>query len=322
MAKCKLCLKKEANQLGSHITSAFLLSSQIGKRGEEKGFTISTDPNQNYGQDVGAEDIKDDYILCSDCEKRLSRIESIYSSAITQKIEKKEFAPNFEKKDWDNGNYSLYSKKLDIIVFHLLHQSIIWRASISTQPLYNHFKLTPELEERMRFNLDLYLPHFCNSQAVQTEKDWSKMTNDCNDLFDFIPIAVIKAENINNKEMTYDFFDNLSKEPYHSIINEYFIFVFADGLVWKDNYFGMKSEFILDNIINKDYSAPVIGVISNEKYFNIIQKINDEMVAQLIQNTRIQCLLELEQSGVPILNEVLEERVMQKIEAQGKGLPE
>ena len=56
MAKCKLCLKKEANQLGSHITSAFLLSSQIGKRGEEKGFTISTDPNQNYGQDVGAED--------------------------------------------------------------------------------------------------------------------------------------------------------------------------------------------------------------------------------------------------------------------------
>ena len=54
---------------------------------------------------------------------------------------------------------------------------------------------------------------------------------------------------IDNKEMTYDFFDNLSKEPYHSIINEYLIFVFADELVWKDNYFGMKAEFILDNII-------------------------------------------------------------------------
>lgn len=98
MAKCKLCLKKEANQLGSHITSAFLLSSQIGKRGEEKGFTISTDPNQNYGQDVGAEDIKEDYILCSDCEKRLSRIESIYSSAITQKIEKRNLHRILRKK--------------------------------------------------------------------------------------------------------------------------------------------------------------------------------------------------------------------------------
>lgn len=322
MVKCKLCLIKEANQLGSHITSAFLLSSQIGKRNEEKGFTISTDSNQNYGQNVGAEDIKEDNILCSDCEKRLSKIESIYASAITQKIEKKEFEQNFERKDWDNGNYSLYSKRLDTIVFHLFHQSVVWRASISNRPLYNHFKLAPELEERMRFNLDLFLPPYLNSQPILTEKAWNEMIKKCKDLFDFIPIAVVKAENINNKEMTYDFFDNLSKEPYHSIINEYFIFVFTDDLVWKDNYFDMRDEFAHGNIINKDYSIPIIGVISNEKYFRVIEKITEEMTAQLLYNTQVQCLTELKQSGIPISSNALEECIIRKINEQRKGLPE
>lgn len=45
---CRLCERKEADQTGSHITSAFLLASQIGKRGQEKGFLLTTDPSQDY----------------------------------------------------------------------------------------------------------------------------------------------------------------------------------------------------------------------------------------------------------------------------------
>lgn len=313
MGNCKLCLKKEANQSGSHITSAFLLSSQIGKRELEKGFTISTDPNHKYMANIGAEDIKEDFILCSDCEKRFSQIESLFASTITQKIEKIEFEQNFEKCNLANGNYTLRSKQLDTIIFHLLYQSIIWRASISTKPLYNHFKLAPELEERMRFNLDLFLPCFVNSQSIQTEKDWIKMIKKCKDLFDFIPLVVIKADNIENKEMTYDYFDSLSKEPYHAIINEYFIFTFNEGLLWIDDFFNMKNEFPYEEVINRDYSAPVIGVISNEKYFRVVKKIQDIMSVQLLYNALNQCVTEHEQSGTPLSSESLKECVAKKM---------
>lgn len=86
---CRLCRKKQADQTGSHITSAFLLTSQIGKRGEERGFLITINPNQDYSQNQGDKGIKEDYIFCRDCEKRLGIIESISATEITQKMEEK-----------------------------------------------------------------------------------------------------------------------------------------------------------------------------------------------------------------------------------------
>ena len=89
--KCKLCKNRVADQTGSHITSAFLLSSQIGKRGEERGCLITTNPEQDYSKNKGDKGIKEDNIFCRDCEKRLGVIKSLYAIEITQKIEEKQF---------------------------------------------------------------------------------------------------------------------------------------------------------------------------------------------------------------------------------------
>lgn len=281
--KCKLCNEKEADQTGSHITSAFLLASQIGKRGEENGYLITTNPEQDYSKNQGDTGIKEDFILCRGCEKRLGVVESIYATEITQKIEDEKYEQNFERIDFENGHYKLNCKKISSIAFQLLIQSNIWRASISKQPVYAHFQLSPELEERLRFNLDLFLPTYMNNKISQSEKDWIKMIEACKDIFDCIPLATIKAEKIENKDATFEFFDNLSKNPYHIILNEYVIYLFNNSLDWYDDFFELKDEFILNEIINDVPEKAIITIISNERYMQIVEKIRDLAVKQRIK---------------------------------------
>ncbi|MDH6310293.1 hypothetical protein M2451_003117 [Dysgonomonas sp. PFB1-18] len=311
--KCKLCNEKEADQTGSHITSAFLLASQIGKRGEENGYLITTNPEQDYSKNQGDTGIKEDFILCRGCEKRLGVVESIYATEITQKIEDEKYEQNFERIDFENGHYKLNCKKISSIAFQLLIQSNIWRASISKQPVYAHFQLSPELEERLRFNLDLFLPTYMNNKISQSEKDWIKMIEACKDIFDCIPLATIKAEKIENKDATFEFFDNLSKNPYHIILNEYVIYLFNNSLDWYDDFFELKDEFILNEIINDVPEKAIITIISNERYMQIVEKIRDLAVKQRIKKIEKQCIKELLSKGVQITPDVLKQMVIEKV---------
>jgi hypothetical protein len=310
---CNLCKKREADQTGSHITSAFLLTSQIGKRGEERGFLITTNPDQDYSQNQDDVGIKEDFLFCRACEKRLGIIEGIYASMITQKIEQKQFESNFDKTELENNKYKLNCKRVHPISFQLLLLSNIWRASISEQPLYRHFKLTKDLEERIRFNLDLFLPEVVDFKVAQSERDWTKMIESCKELFDIIPVAIFKAENIENKEMTYEFFDNLCKSPYHIILNEYLILLFDNSLDWTDDFFDLRIETDLASIINDNVGKSIICVISNERYFKTLNKIKDLAVKQRIQEIEKQSIDELYRHGIPITSETVKQMIIKKV---------
>ena len=311
--KCHLCKINGADQTGSHITSAFLLTSQIGKRGEERGFLITTNPDQDYSENQGDKGIKEDFLFCRNCEKRLGIVESIYATEITQKIEQKQFENNFEKIVLKNGYYKLNCKEVHPIAFQLLVQSNIWRASISEQPLYGHFNLSENLQERIRFNLDLFLPTIIDFKLALTEKEWTKSIEKCKDLFDNIPLAIIKAENIENKEMTYEFFDNVSKYPYQAILNEYFIFVFENSLSWLDDFFEFKNELDLTSIINDNLEQSTICIISNERYFQTVKKIQSLAVSQRLQQIEKQSIAELYRHGIPITTETVRQMIVKRI---------
>jgi len=312
--KCKLCKINVADQTGSHITSAFLLTSQIGKRGEEKEFLITTNPDQDYTINQGGKGLIEDNIFCRDCEKRMGIVESLFATEITHKIEKKQFEQNFVRKDYENSEfYELHSKRLNPIVFQLLIQLNIWRASISTQPLYSLFKINDDLEERIRFNLDLFLPTITNFKISQSTNEWINSVDFCNTLFDFIPIAVIKAENIENKEITYEYYDNVSKTPYHIILNEYFILVFNNNQEWTDNFFNLKEDFNKRTIINKSYSEPIIGIVTNERYFKTINKIKGLAVNQRLVNTKKHIIEESYREKIPITYKSFKKKVNEKV---------
>jgi hypothetical protein len=87
---CNLCKKKEEVQTGSHITSAFLLTSQIGNINEERSFLITTNLYQDYSQKQGDVGLKEEFLFCRACENSLGLIEGIYASEITHNKRSKE----------------------------------------------------------------------------------------------------------------------------------------------------------------------------------------------------------------------------------------
>jgi hypothetical protein len=58
MVRCKLCNSAEANQTGSHLMSAFMVTTMIGKREQEVGHLLSKSSIHGYRENVGAEPIK------------------------------------------------------------------------------------------------------------------------------------------------------------------------------------------------------------------------------------------------------------------------
>jgi len=297
--KCKLCNRNEADQTGSHITSAFLLTSQIGKRGSERGFLITTDPNQDYSKNKEADDIKEDNIFCRDCEKRLSFIENYYSAEIIHKIEEEKYKPNFEKNKTKHGIY-LKCKRIEPIAFHLLIYSNIWRASISKQPIYSHFQLSNDVETELQFILDLFLPNTVDHK-IQIDLDkWIKIVRDCKSYFRVFPYMVLKAEKLENKEQTYEFFDNLTHNPNHIILNEYVILSFFGKVEWIDDFFELKNEVDIDDVLNDNTEICKIGILTNDRFLQIIELIRNLVVEQRLRKLEKICILELAIHGVPI----------------------
>ena len=158
--------------------------------------------------------------------------------------------------------------------------------------------------------MDLFLPSILNFKIAQSEKEWKKTIESCKSLFDSVPIIIAKAENI---EMTYEFFDNISESPYHVILNEYFIFVFEKDIVWKDNFFDFAGEFKTEHVLNKNSDDATIAVISNERYFETIEKIKSLAVKQRIQGIEKQSIEELFRHGIPITPETLKQMIQTKV---------
>lgn len=311
--KCKLCKLNEADQTGSHIISAFLLSSQIGKRGEEKSFLITTDPGNNYFENRKDKDIKEDFILCRDCEKKLSFIENIFCAEITNKIEIEKYNQNFTKSNTQK-RYFLECKKVNPIVFYLLIYSVIWRASISTQIIYEHFKIDNDSLEDLRFFMDLFLPTLINHEFPQNQKQWESMVENCQDIFVYFPFHLVKAENLAEKTGTYQFFDNLSKSPYHIMIGEYIIFPFFHDLEFSDDFFEMKNEIDLDNAINNKYESGKITVVDNCKFEMTVGKIQNLTLEKLVFELRKYYIGKLLSQGLTIDEMTINKLVLEHIE--------
>lgn len=311
IAKCKLCLTNDADQTGSHITSAFLLASQIGKRGEEKSHVITTNPAQDYSENTGDKEIKEDYIFCRDCERRFSFIENIYSFEITNKIEDEKFTANFPVSSIGEVSY-LTCNHINPIAFHLMIYSILWRASISTKQIYQNLKLEEEIEEDLRFIIELFLPNTVDHKIIQSGDDWKKMVEKCQDLFKYFQYYLLKAESLEEKSQTYEFFDNISSDPYQIILNEYIILPFFSTITHSDDFLQVK-KFTDPTLLNNNYSEPKIIVISNDDYLTIIEMIQTLAIEQRIKEIEQECIQELTVQGKQIepniLKKMIEERV-------------
>ena len=149
MPNCKLCQKKEADKLNSHIIPKFLAkrlfestkprhSIHINRKG--KGRKIQDTPKENF-------------ILCKQCEKRLEHLETLTSRKITSINNYNNLKDKFSIKKYGR-NKILECLTINPIEFKSFIYSIVWRASISSLPEFETFKLDKTTEKELRIFLD------------------------------------------------------------------------------------------------------------------------------------------------------------------------
>ena len=127
---CRLCLK-ESELRNSHILPEFLYENLY----DEKHRTLLVSRGDEKIVQKGIRE----KLLCQKCETKLSRYEK-YAKELILEI------PNFVR---DNNLELLFSDSVDYLKLKLFQLSILWRASVSSNALFQQVKLGPH-EDKIR----------------------------------------------------------------------------------------------------------------------------------------------------------------------------
>jgi hypothetical protein len=161
MKTCPLCNINPADNKNSHIIPKFLgkpLFENIKPR-----YTLQV---KKGGKAKKIQDIpKQDFLICIPCEKRFEILETYFSRKL---ISLRDYANRSDKFEISQigPNWILKCLDLNPFLFKLFYFSIIWRLSITSNPLFENFKL-PE-------NVELEIGNFLNENLYPIHQDLLK----------------------------------------------------------------------------------------------------------------------------------------------------
>lgn len=147
--ECKLCRVTLADKKNSHIVPKFLTKSLYPATRHKKTLAIKKDGSSSEPQDTP----KEDFILCTSCEKRIEIVETLFAPHIRSIHSHKTLPHKFDRIIQGQREY-LICKEIDYKLFRLFFYSIVWRLSISRLDAYRGFKLSESDEEMLREVLD------------------------------------------------------------------------------------------------------------------------------------------------------------------------
>lgn len=172
---CPIC-GNPASKVTLHLIPWFIIKHFIteggsGHRDKELSFTISAGhlTKMFTGRSVLPEKIEDfgdlhdlekekenpytrDYLWCSECEKKFSRLEAIFSTEFAER----KIASVLPGIQSHNGQTILENAKMDYGIYQLFVQSIFWRCSIGK---FDGFALHAEVEKKILNNLKEAFKH-------------------------------------------------------------------------------------------------------------------------------------------------------------------
>lgn len=171
--KCLLCKTRDATKTNSHIIPKFISSDFLGEKSEKKGYVLSSDTGSKK---TIQDSPKENYILCPECESYFSLIEGSVAQELKNLHENSE-GPVTEPA-------VVQSQNINPKAFHLFYYSQFWRASISKLEIFEPFKLTKELEEFLRNELNKFFAStnaqyeaLLGSEALDQIKPYSVFTS-------------------------------------------------------------------------------------------------------------------------------------------------
>lgn len=145
MPNCKLCLTREADKPNSHIIPKFLAKRLFESIIPRHSIEIDRKGKKRKIQDTPKENL----ILCKDCEKRFEYLETLISKKITSINNYNNLKNKFKIVEYGN-NKILECLNINPIAFKIFVFSLVWRASISSLPEFESFKLDDKTESDLR----------------------------------------------------------------------------------------------------------------------------------------------------------------------------
>jgi hypothetical protein len=151
------------------------VKSILGSDNQKEGYLVSSVADK-LGEKI-QDSPKEDFIFCSECEAKFSIIERYVANAFYNKYNNPSFLSEFPVvKGVDDGFDVMLAENVNPIMFKLFIYSLLWRASISSHPVFSTFKLKATDAENLRMLLNAYLhsneavmSKFCDKNAMAFE---------------------------------------------------------------------------------------------------------------------------------------------------------
>lgn len=320
MKNCLLCKENKANKKGSHIVPHFLLKrieNVDGKTGRdyELGFSIGEfNTDSHFGRAIQPEILEDvygklsdneieknqhplvvDYVFCSSCETRFSKIENEYSKTLKK----------YSEKEYDSG--------IPAELGFLFWASILWRMSINKK---SGVQLTKNENEILRRVLNRCLTDTIATidiKSMRTSKDLKK-----------ISYKLFRSPNYTDKHTTFLLLHPKFRNPYTLIINE-FILLFS----FKNNFndylikdcFGLKED-IFKAHTNQKKSNEIILPIGETFFLQLNTKLVNLMKTIRVLNLNLFFnRLHIAMGGVgKTMPEEIRKEIMEELTSEEKKL--
>jgi hypothetical protein len=251
---CLLCMKELATATNSHIFPKYISTKFFGE-GKRKGYTISSENHENPIQEV-QDSPKEDHILCQECEDYFCVLERISSHTFNNWRDKVD-ASEFERIDLSEDLYIINCHTSEKKVMWLFIYSLFWRAGISSNSLFNNYKLSNEIQEEIRVILVTYRS---NRQKV--------VLNILNELpeFNVFPVVVHTADSFDVTKNIL--FSENSKVCYRLTVDQFCFMLFENYNQSSEDF--LKTKVYYEAVGNFSVNDFKIAVLSKRLWVQLI----------------------------------------------------
>jgi hypothetical protein len=285
MSLCPIC-KKEADKRNVHLIPWFLIKKCItykglGDRDTELSFTINpSDFTKVYfGRSVLPEHVEEfsdlteiqkeksnpdsrDYLLCHECEAKLSRLEAIFASQFNDKSIKAAYSSKLEKSNdqlvYTRANYSFS-------LYELLIQSIFYRCSIGN---LGGILLKPSIKNGIEENL---------REAFEFDNFKKLRPLDTVPIKNSYPIIATIQQETEEKDTTEGFIlSNISRIPYFIVAGRWTFQLFE-----KEKHLKSPSEWLY-GLSTKVIAREAFAKVANISHAILLEKELSETVSKNI----------------------------------------
>ncbi|WP_316838935.1 hypothetical protein [Pedobacter gandavensis] len=284
MPLCSICLNREATQTGSHLLSAFMVESTIGKRGEEEGYLINSAANFDYRNNTGAGSVIEDYLFCRGCEQRMAYVENYVSTEYRDKFKNPSFKNNFS--DIVKDHYIIQEAlNINYYAFLLFICTVIFRISITNKELFAQFRLTEDEEEKLRNIINEALPLYQNFKVKIKRSQFIREINKKSSIFEGLYFVICSYQDLEDETKSFNMAYPIYRQPYNFIFGQsllYFFFIRPRKNVAYLDFFQLLPELDIELMYNGEGANVKTVILKEERWKEILEIPKKQLVREKI----------------------------------------